>query len=135
MRRFTYRVSTACLILAIGFMIWALPSRAARDLGAVPKGNTHYELLVLEVSHCLYCQLFRRDVVPTYKASAHAGAIPMRFIDLDRAKLDAFQLSGPVETLPTVILLHRYKEVGRVSGHVGPEIFLHVVGRMLSAAP
>ncbi len=119
----------------MGFMIWALPIRAARDLTAAPQAASDYELVVLEVAGCIYCQLFRRDVVPTYNATTHAKTVPMRFVDLDHGSLSAFQLTAPIEMVPTVVLLHQHREVGRVSGHIGPEIFLHAVNRLLSEAP
>ena len=118
-----------CVLLAV------LPTRAARDLAPTAQATSDYELLVLEVASCIYCQLFRRDVLPTYKATTHAKSIPMRFVDLDHGALDAIQLSKPIETVPTVILLHDHREVGRVAGHVGPELFLHAVNRLLSQAP
>lgn len=116
-------------------MISALPLRAARDLTIKPVEASEYELVVLEVSRCIYCRLFRRDVVPTYRATTHAKSVPMRFVDLDHGSLSAFQLSGPIETVPTIILLHRHREVGRLAGHIGPETFLHAVKQLLSGAP
>ena len=130
------RTITSKLLLA-GFcvLVAVLPSRAARDLTAAPVSTSGYEFIVLEVKRCIYCKLFRRDVLPTYKATTRSKIVPMRFIDLDHGSLAAFQLAGPVETVPTVVLLQGHREVGRVSGHVGPETFLHIVNRLLSEAP
>lgn len=126
---------SVCLVLAIGVMVAVAPGRAARDLRALPQDASDYELVVLEVARCIYCKLFRRDVVPTYNNTTHAKRVPMRFVDLDHGALSSFQLTAPVETVPTVILLHRHREVGRVSGHVGPEIFLHALNQLLAKAP
>ncbi len=119
----------------MGAMVAILPSRAARDLTAEIATTSEYELVVLEVSRCIYCKLFRRDVVPTYNATSHAKSVPMRFVDLDHGSLSAFQLTGPIETVPTIVLLHHRREVGRLAGHIGPETFLHAVNRLLSEAP
>lgn len=123
------------LLIASVFMIAALPTRAARDLSTPAQAQSHYQLLVLEVSGCLYCDLFRRDVVPTYTASTRARSVPMRFVDLEHGSLDAFELRGPIETVPTIVLLDGHREVGRLAGHVGPEIFFHAVDRLMSSAP
>ena len=116
-------------------MVAILPSRAARDMTADTRITSEYELVVLEVSRCIYCKLFRRDVLPTYNATTHAKSVPLRFVDLDHGSLTAFQLTAPIETVPTIILLHQAREVGRLAGHIGPETFLHAVNRLLSEAP
>lgn len=118
-----------CLCLA------AFPVRGARDLTTAPDAVSDYQLIVLEVAHCIYCQLFRRDVLPTYEASARSKSVPMRFVDINHGSLAAFQLTAPVETVPTVVLLRQRREVGRLTGHVGPEIFLHALNRLISTAP
>ncbi len=122
--------------LVCGFcvLVATFPGRAARDVTAKARQSS-YEIVVLEVAQCIYCKLFRRDVVPTYNASSRSKTIPMRFVDLDHGSLSAFQLTAPIETVPTVVLLHKRQEVGRLAGHVGPETFVHAINRMLSAAP
>jgi len=121
--------------VAMIMVVANLPSRAARDMTADTRIASEYELVVLEVSRCIYCKLFRRDVVPTYNATTHAKTVPMRFVDLDHGTVTAFQLTAPIDTVPTVVLLHRSREVGRLAGHIGPETFLHAVNRLLSEAP
>lgn len=130
-----FKCALGLALIALATAAVMAPTRAARDLSITPQTQSEYELVVLEVDDCVYCQLFRRDVVPTYQTTTHAKSIPMRFIDLEHGVLDAFKLSAPIETVPTVILLHRHREVGRLAGHIGPEIFLHAVKRLLSEAP
>lgn len=129
------RVFIGCLLIASAFAYAAVETKAARDLTTPPRAESHYQLLVLEVPGCLYCDLFRRDVVPTYAASLRAKSVPMRFVDLEHGSLAAFDLQGPIETVPTIVLLDGRREVGRLTGHVGPEIFFHAVDRLISSAP
>lgn len=135
MRSGTVKSVVGLVLISVLVMAAAWPSRAARDMMAPQQVQSDYELLVLEVAQCIYCQLFRRDVLPTYQSTLYAKSVPMRFIDIDHGSLTAFKLSGPIETVPTVVLLHGDREVGRVAGHIGPETFLHAVNRLLSQAP
>lgn len=107
------------------------PGRAAPDLQAVPLADPSLELVVMEAPGCLYCPLFRRDVLPSYTASARAQKMPMRFLDLNDEAIGALELSEPVEIVPTVVLFHNRKEIGRIPGYVGPENFFHSINFLL----
>lgn len=116
----------------------APPGHAALDTETVAAPATGLEILVVEVEGCLYCQLFRRDVVKAYNASKRAKLVPMRFTHLNT--LDApskgrkLKLDGPVESVPTVILLKQGVEVGRIPGYTGPENFFHAINYLILGA-
>jgi hypothetical protein len=55
----------------------------------------------------------------------------MRFVDLDAPDVDRLSLTAPIETVPTVLVVENGREVGRIAGYVGPQIFFHVLNRML----
>jgi thioredoxin-related protein len=107
---------------------------AARSLetGSIVAADT--ELVVLEVEGCLYCTLFRRDVLPRYQASPRAQRVPIRFVDLNEKAADELGLDGPVLVVPTLVLIRHNREVGRVPGYVGPENFFHAVNHLLGPA-
>lgn len=134
-RSFTLKWLAFCLVVIMCLAAFILPGNAKRDFGLTPAQQSDYELVVLEVRQCIYCQLFRRDVVPTYESTRHAKSIPMRFVDLDFGSTDGLRLSGPVDTVPTVLLLRNHQEIGRLTGHIGPETFLHAFKQLLSEAP
>jgi thioredoxin-related protein len=127
---------TALLLLALA-LTFLPPGRgeAARPLetGSIPQ-TSDLELVVLEVESCLYCSLFRRDVLPKYQASARAKSVPIRFLDLNDKSADELALDGPVLVVPTVVLMKMNREVGRVPGYVGPENFFHAVNHLLARA-
>jgi thioredoxin-related protein len=93
------------------------------------------ELLVVELDGCIYCLVFRRDVLPSYQASTQAKTVPIRFIELNAAEEQKFPFAEPVTMVPTILLMKGGREVGRISGYLGPENFFHAVNHMISAAP
>ena len=42
--------------------------------------------------------------------------------------------AGPIDNVPTVLVLSGAREIGRVSGYVGPENFFHALDRLLAGA-
>jgi thioredoxin-related protein len=110
-------------------------TRAAHDLetGSLPVSG--YEILVVEAEGCIYCQIFRRDVLPAYATSPRARQVPMRFVDVNAADAAKIALNEPVELVPTALVLKEGREVGRIAGYVGPEAFFHSINRLLAIAP
>ncbi len=123
------------IFLATFAMLALAPaSRAAHDFETAALADSRFELVVLEAEGCIYCQIFRRDVLPAYEISQRAREVPLRFVDLNETQSEKLALSEPVDLVPTVVLLKDHKEVGRIAGYVGPEAFFHSVSRMLAEA-
>lgn len=91
------------------------------------------EIVVVEAPGCIYCPIFRRDVLPSYQASPRAKAAPLRFLDINDEAADKLPLNGPVTIVPTVIILKEHREIGRIPGYIGPDNFFHTVDSVLSA--
>jgi thioredoxin-related protein len=120
------------VIAAVSLMaLWVAPVRALVDLetSALPDGRL--EVLVFEIDNCIYCGLFRRDVAPTYTSSPRAKVAPMRFVDVNAPGIDRLALKAPIDTVPTVLVIENGREVGRIAGYVGPEIFFHSLSQIL----
>jgi thioredoxin-related protein len=100
------------------------------DTGALPISNL--ELVVVEVEGCIYCAIFRRDVLPAYEASPRAASVPMRFVDLNEIDSGQLALAAPIVSVPTVLLLKDGKEAGRIGGYVGPENFFYAINHLLA---
>ena len=107
---------------------------AARDLATAKPSTEVQELIVLEAPNCIYCDIFRRDVLPRYQQSARAGDLPIRFLDLNEPAADQLKLSSSVDIVPTVILMKSGAEAGRISGYTGPETFFRGIARLLGVA-
>lgn len=128
MSRFVRVAAIASLL-----MLTVSPVRAVLDLETSALPEARFELLVVEIDNCIYCGLFRRDVAPTYSASLRARTVPMRFVDINAPDIDALSLTAPIDSVPTVLVLENGREVGRIAGYVGPEIFFHSLNRLLPA--
>ncbi|MBA4132214.1 MAG: hypothetical protein C0519_12400 [Hyphomicrobium sp.] len=107
------------------------PVRALVDLETSALPDSRFEVLVVEIDNCIYCGLFRRDVAPTYTTSPRAKSAPMRFVDINAPDVDRLALQGPIDTIPTVLVVESGREVGRITGYVGPEIFFHSLSQIL----
>jgi hypothetical protein len=123
-----------CLALAALLAFAVQKARAGLD-GVTPPASSGLELVVLEVPGCIYCPVFRRDVLPRYDAFARGRELPIRFLDLNDAAADRLELDGPVGIAPTVVLLKDNREVGRIPGYLGPDNFFHAVGHLLTQVP
>ena len=119
-------------LAALAALALAPATRAAYDLETAALPDTRFELIVVEAEGCIYCQIFRRDVLPAYAVSPRAREVPMRFVDINQAEADKMAFTEPVDLVPTVILMVDRKEVSRVAGYLGPEAFFHSVKQMMS---
>jgi thioredoxin-related protein len=98
---------------------------------STPAPTSTLELLVFEVEGCAYCDVLRRDVLPRYKAAPASARAPMRFVDINQVDTDKLALSSPLRMVPTIVLMRDGREVERVSGYVGPEMFFKMINHML----
>jgi thioredoxin-related protein len=118
-------------------LLMSLPlgaSRADLDMAAAPE-NVTYELVVVEADGCIYCKLFRRDVLPAYEASNQGKQAPVRFLDVNDIETASLGLTSAVEIVPTFVVVKSHHEVGRIAGYVGPENFFHSVKYLIASAP
>ena len=123
--------SARFIFLAAVLALGAVPVRAVVDLETAAIPDNRKELLVVEIENCIYCGLFRRDVAPAYKSSIRARAVPMRFVNINAPDVDRLILESPIDSVPTVLVVENGREVGRIAGYVGPEIFFHSLQRLL----
>jgi len=127
MRSLPYMVAVL-LSLATG----VATGRAALDPAAAVLGPA-LELLVYEQRDCVYCQLFRRDVLPRYQ-QALAAELPIRFVDIAEVGNDARGLRRKVDTLPTIVLMLGGREIDRIVGYWGPDNFFKLLAHMRARA-
>lgn len=130
--------AVAALTMSAASIPAAPPAMAAHDteseMGALPgtRVDTTLQLVILEAPGCSYCNLFRRYVLPAYSASPRAREVPLRFVDLNDEAFAQLGLSDPVDLVPTAVLLHNNREVGRIPGYLGPENFFHAINHLLA---
>lgn len=132
MKRLPFSISPR---LTLGLLLALLAPRAtaAPDAGAGLAGPaaTGMELIAFEAPGCVYCPIFRRDVVPTYGATRAGRAAPLRFVDLNDAAADSFHLASPITIVPTLVLVRDGVEIGRIAGYAGLANVHHILNTML----
>jgi thioredoxin-related protein len=126
------RLALQLAALAVAVLPPVLPSPAAARSGVGPMTATSsYELVVFEADGCHYCEDFRRDVLPLYRASQIGRDTPLRFVNVSRSDETKMGLSGAIVMAPTVVLMHQGQEVDRIVGYTGPGNFMKLVAFMM----
>lgn len=123
-------VLAAFCVAAIAFV--ASSAEARRGAGLPDKTEaTPYELVVFEADGCVYCEVFRTDVLPLYRSSQIGRETPIRFINVSRSDETGMRLSSAITVAPTVVLMHQGQEVDRIIGYTGPFNFMKLVAYMM----
>ena len=125
--RLPFSAFIACLLVLIACNG---PGRASLDLEIANQNNL--ELLVFEHPDCTYCRVFRRDVLPAYQRAS--GAMPVRFVDIQRADTNGLVLKSRIDTVPTVVLMRDGAEFDRIVGYWGPDNFFKLLAHMRARA-
>lgn len=95
--------------------------------------TSNLQLVVMEAPGCIYCTIFRRDVLPSFEASEHGKDMPVRFVDVNDVEQSGLDLQSPIDILPTFVVVKNNHEVGRIPGYMGPEDFFHSINYLLSS--
>ncbi|MEL6372894.1 MAG: thioredoxin fold domain-containing protein [Pseudomonadota bacterium] len=115
----------------------APPSATAKPAGPVkpvsPVARPDLMLLVFEAQGCRYCPRVRSHDVPTFRAAVDLPEIAVRYVDASDLDHTALALRAPLRLVPTVILMQHGREIGRISGYVGPRRFLSRLRVLLEA--
>lgn len=122
---------TICLAVLLCAPLAA--TRAGLDATPAP-ASAGLELVVVEAEACVYCQLFRRDLLPAYETSKQAQALPVRFVDINDISADQLELDNEVEIVPTFVVVKSHHEVGRIAGYVAPETFFQSIDGLVASA-
>ena len=116
-------VSFAVLLACLG------AGRAAVDHS--PVRTPSLEVLVFEHIDCVYCVVFRRDVLPKYRQSVRSEVAPLRFIDVQASDSGKLALNARIDTVPTVVVMLDGQEIGRIVGYWGPTNFFKMLAHLL----
>jgi thioredoxin-related protein len=88
------------------------------------------ELVMFERDGCVWCARWDRDVGPIYPKTDEAKLLPLRRINLDRAKDQALALASPVRFTPTFVVIDHGREVGRITGYINDDAFWGLLGAL-----
>jgi len=129
------RSTLVALLFAVTIIVPLASSRAGleNETGALPADS--FELVVIEADGCIFCEIFRSDVLPAYEASEQGKQMPVQFVDINDMDTTHLEFKGAVDIVPTFIVVKDRREVGRISGYVGSENFFHSINYLLASAP
>lgn len=102
------------------------PIAPSIDIAAAPA-----VLVMIGDPGCPYCARFEREVAPGYRASEDGKFAPL--VRRDRHDADIAFIPRIVYS-PTFIMLVRGREVGRIVGYVGGDIFWMQIAALLADA-
>jgi hypothetical protein len=80
------------------------------------------ELVMFRKAGCPWCIAWDREVGPVYPKTELGQRVPVRFVDLGRAR-DTAGLKTPVLFTPTFVLFDGGREIGRIEGYPGQDFF------------
>jgi thioredoxin-related protein len=101
-------------------------------LDAAPVSTPTLEVLVFEHVDCVYCRVFRRDVLPMYHQAVRVNAAPLRFVDIEKDDATSLGLNSHIDTLPTAVVMRNGREVDRIVGYWGPSGFFQLLSHILA---
>ena len=81
------------------------------------------ELVMFEAAGCPYCARWNRDVAPIYPKTVEGKRAPLRRVDIAAPRPADLAAIGGVVYTPTFVLMDGGREIGRIVGYGGDEIF------------
>ncbi|MBB94465.1 MAG: hypothetical protein CML68_07675 [Rhodobacteraceae bacterium] len=94
-----------------GFL-WALPT-------LLPAAD----LVMVEEPGCPWCARWTAEIGPIYPKTAEGRAVPLVRMDISEPALDGFALARRVNFTPTFLLVDDGREIDRIEGYPGEELF------------
>jgi len=90
------------------------------------------ELVMFEAAGCPYCARWNREIAPVYPKTAEGKRAPLRRVDIAAPRpADLAGLANIVYT-PTFVLIEDGKEIGRIVGYGGDEIFWSLLAELFA---
>lgn len=106
-------------------------SSAATQAEQVAEG---IRLLMVEQKGCIYCEKWRREIMPAYAKTKEGRAAPLAIVQLDGPWPDGITLARKPFVTPTFVLLKDGAEQTRLEGYPGEDFFWPLLSRMLDTA-
>ncbi len=93
---------------------------------------TAAELVMFEQDYCEWCEAWRREVGVVYDKTAEGRIAPLRRVNIfAKRPADLVHIKG-IRFTPTFVVLEDGKEVDRIIGYPGEEMFYGLLGQILA---
>ena len=119
------------LLIGAGAVATVLLDTKFVSAGAATAFSGRRVLVMVDLPGCPYCQRWRRDVEQGYRNSSEG-----RFAPLEVRVRGHRDLAGIRNLVfaPTFVLLDDGREVGRIIGYSGPDLFWEEIARLFAQA-
>lgn len=84
---------------------------------------TAAELVMVEEPGCPWCARWNAEIGPIYPKTAEGQRVPLRRMDISNRDPEEFELAGRVVFTPTFLLVDDGREIARIEGYPGEELF------------
>lgn len=108
-------------ILAAGLVVMADATSAAAA-----------ELVMFERTGCIWCRRWDAEVGVAYPRTPEGAAAPLRRVLISGMSTTEPGLAEPVIYSPTFIVKENGREIGRITGYSGADLFWGMLGKILA---
>jgi hypothetical protein len=117
---FVHKIAFAMLVLAGALLLHGGSVHAA-------------ELVMFEDPACPWCRRWHAEIGPAYPRTVEGRAAPLRRFHIrDQARAGVL-LQRPITVTPTFVLAEEGREIGRIVGYPGEELFYGLLGSLLKS--
>jgi hypothetical protein len=118
-------------MLAMAGMVSAVAATVPASADDIDRGPEGHALIMIDDPACVYCKRWHKDVGSAYRASDEGRLAPLNVIQ--RSSVAAKQVTN-IRYTPTFVLVDREREVGRIVGYGGTELFWSQVTKLYADA-
>jgi thioredoxin-related protein len=111
------------LFLVLGLAALALPA-------APPAAGA--ELVMFEAAGCPYCARWNREIAPIYPKTEEGKRAPLRRVDTAQPRPADLAAIVNIVYTPTFVLMDEGREIGRIVGYGGDEIFWSLLAELMA---
>jgi len=109
--------------LRLGFIIALILASMTPVLGA--------ELIMFERAGCPWCERWNTEIGPIYGKTDEGKRAPLRRVDIHAERPSDLRTIANTAFTPTFVLIEDGKEIGRIRGYPGDEIFWWLLGELM----
>ena len=109
------------LLLVLGLAALAVPA-------APPAAGA--ELVMFEAAGCPHCARWNREIAPIYPKTEEGKRAPLRRVDIAQPRPADLATVTNVAYTPTFVLMDGGREIGRIVGYGGDEVFWSLLSEL-----
>ena len=93
------------------------------------------ELLMYRRPGCVWCLRWDQEIAPAYAKTEAGRRAPVRMVDMMHDRTGGIRLAASVFFTPTFVLASKGREIGRIEGYAGQDLFWQMLHDQLAKLP